>query len=39
MNVVITGSTRGLGHAVANELLARGCRVMISRRIQQTVVE
>jgi NAD(P)-dependent dehydrogenase (short-subunit alcohol dehydrogenase family) len=36
-SVVITGSTRGIGHAVANELLACGCRVMISGRIQQTV--
>lgn len=35
--VVITGSTRGIGHAIANELLACGCQVMISGRIPQIV--
>jgi len=38
VNVVVTGSTRGIGHAIANELLACGCQVMISGRIQQIVV-
>lgn len=35
--VVITGSTRGFGHAVARALLARGARVVISGRKQETV--
>ena len=35
--VVITGSTRGLGHGMAIEFLKRGCRVMLSGRSQATV--
>jgi len=31
-NVVITGSTRGIGHGLAHEFLKRGCRVMITGR-------
>ncbi len=34
---VITGSTRGFGHAVARALLAKGARVVISGRQQETV--
>ena len=36
--VVITGSTRGFGHAIAEEMLAVGARVVISGR-KQTVVD
>ncbi|MEJ5239810.1 MAG: SDR family NAD(P)-dependent oxidoreductase [Anaerolineales bacterium] len=35
--VVITGSTRGFGNALARALLARGARVVISGRSQVTV--
>ncbi len=35
--VVVTGSTRGFGHAVARALLARGSRVVISGRRQADV--
>jgi NAD(P)-dependent dehydrogenase (short-subunit alcohol dehydrogenase family) len=35
--VVITGSTRGIGHGMANAFLARGCSVMISGRKKQDV--
>jgi NAD(P)-dependent dehydrogenase (short-subunit alcohol dehydrogenase family) len=34
---VITGSTRGLGFALAEELLARGCRVTVSGRTSEGV--
>jgi NAD(P)-dependent dehydrogenase (short-subunit alcohol dehydrogenase family) len=30
--IVITGSTRGIGHGLAKEFLARGCQVVISGR-------
>jgi len=36
-NVVITGSTRGIGRGMAGELLARGCRVVVSGRSAATV--
>ncbi len=36
-NVVITGSTRGIGLGPARELLARGHAVMISGRTAATV--
>ena len=36
-NVVITGSTRGIGHGLAHEFLKRGCRVMITGRDQEQV--
>jgi NAD(P)-dependent dehydrogenase (short-subunit alcohol dehydrogenase family) len=35
--VVITGSTRGIGHGMALEFLKRGCRVMISGRKKDQV--
>ncbi len=35
--VVITGSTRGIGHGMAIEFLQRGCQVMLSGRSQATV--
>ena len=35
--VVITGSTRGLGFALAKEFLERGCRVTISGRTRESV--
>jgi len=38
-NVVITGSTRGIGHGLAQEFLKRGCRVMITGRDQRQVEE
>jgi NAD(P)-dependent dehydrogenase (short-subunit alcohol dehydrogenase family) len=31
-SVVITGSTRGIGHGLASEFLKRGCRVIITGR-------
>lgn len=37
--VVITGSTRGIGYGAADQLLARGCQVMISGRSPATVAE
>jgi NAD(P)-dependent dehydrogenase (short-subunit alcohol dehydrogenase family) len=33
-NIVITGSTRGIGYGLAREFLARGCSVVISGRKQ-----
>jgi short-subunit dehydrogenase len=36
-NVVITGSTRGIGHGLAREFLKRGCRVIITGRSAGTV--
>lgn len=36
-NVVITGSTAGIGHALAKELVKRGHSVVISGRQQETV--
>jgi NAD(P)-dependent dehydrogenase (short-subunit alcohol dehydrogenase family) len=36
-SVVITGSTRGIGRGMAGELLARGCRVVVSGRSPATV--
>jgi len=36
-NVVITGSTRGIGHGLAREFLKRDCRVIISGRNQDQV--
>jgi short-subunit dehydrogenase len=38
-NIVITGSTRGIGHGLAVEFLKRGCRVMITGRDQIQVDE
>lgn len=35
--VVITGSTRGIGHGMAIEFLKRGCRVMLSGRNKELV--
>jgi len=35
--VVVTGSTRGLGFAIAGQLLERGARVVISGRSQDTL--
>ncbi len=35
--VVITGSTRGIGYALADAFLARGCSVVISGRYEETV--
>jgi NAD(P)-dependent dehydrogenase (short-subunit alcohol dehydrogenase family) len=37
-NIVITGSTRGIGYGLADAFLARGCQVMLSGR-QQAVVD
>ena len=37
-NIVITGSTRGIGLALAKAFLERGCRVIISGRRQESVV-
>jgi len=36
-NIVITGSTRGLGFCMAREFLLRGCAVMISGRTEGSV--
>jgi len=38
-NVVITGSTRGIGHGLAREFLKRGCRVIITGRNQPQIDE
>jgi NAD(P)-dependent dehydrogenase (short-subunit alcohol dehydrogenase family) len=37
--VVITGSTRGIGFALADAFLARGCRVTVSGRTREKVDE
>ena len=37
--IVITGSTRGIGRGLAEEFLARGCRVAVSGRSAATVAE
>ena len=36
-NVVITGSTRGIGYGLADSFLARGCRVAVSGRTAASV--
>jgi NAD(P)-dependent dehydrogenase (short-subunit alcohol dehydrogenase family) len=36
-NIVITGSSRGIGYGLASAFLARGCRVMVSGRSQDSV--
>ena len=36
-NVVITGSTRGIGHGLATEFLKRDCKVMMTGRSQDKV--
>jgi NAD(P)-dependent dehydrogenase (short-subunit alcohol dehydrogenase family) len=36
-HIVITGSTRGIGHGLANSFLSRGCHVTISGRSEETV--
>ena len=36
-NIVITGSTRGIGLALADAFLQRGCRVIINGRAQESV--
>lgn len=36
-NIVITGSTRGIGFGMAREFLERGCKVAISGRSQSSV--
>ena len=35
--VVVTGSTRGIGHGLADAFLARGCAVVVSGRTAQAV--
>ncbi len=35
--VVVTGSTRGIGLGLAEQFLARGCRVVVSGRTQEVV--
>jgi NAD(P)-dependent dehydrogenase (short-subunit alcohol dehydrogenase family) len=36
-NIIITGSTRGIGYGLADEFLARGCRVMVNGRTPSSV--
>ena len=36
-NIVITGSTRGIGFGLADAFLARGCRITINGRCQASV--
>jgi len=36
-NIVITGSTRGIGYGLANEFLKRGCRVTVNGRSPSSV--
>ena len=38
-NVVVTGSTRGIGHGLAREFLKRNCRAIITGRAAGTVGE
>lgn len=38
-NIVITGSTRGIGYGLADSLLKLGSRVVITGRFQETVTE
>ncbi|MCB8968327.1 MAG: SDR family oxidoreductase [Ardenticatenaceae bacterium] len=38
-NIVITGSTRGIGYGLAHEFLARGCRVTINGRSPNSVTQ
>jgi short-subunit dehydrogenase len=38
-NIVITGSTRGIGYGLADAFLAMGCAVMVSGRKAETVIE
>lgn len=39
MNIVITGSTKGIGYALAREFLSNGARVVISSRTKEHVQE
>jgi NAD(P)-dependent dehydrogenase (short-subunit alcohol dehydrogenase family) len=39
MNIVITGSTRGIGLGLAREFLARGHRIMVSSRHEDAVLQ
>lgn len=36
-NIVITGSTRGIGFGMADSFLARGCSVIVSGRTKESV--
>nr|WP_158535013.1 SDR family NAD(P)-dependent oxidoreductase [Acaryochloris thomasi] len=36
-NIVITGSSRGIGYGLADAFLSRGCRVMVSGRSQKRI--
>ena len=37
MNVVITGSTRGIGLSMAKEFLKAGCKVTVSGRREESL--